>query len=193
MSQAVEIDLVAHGGAGFRTFVNLANLWQLTVQEQADMLALDVSTFDDLKSRTMAHERVEAPMDVVVRIGSVLSIYASLSSLLNADRTGAWIRSRNSAPLFGGKAALELMTTGDLADLDSVAKFLLANVHNPASAWPPEAAPGIAGDDYRVVLEKTSDSAEAVAHAQAIAKRFVEGGGDVSVEGFIAHRNDLHT
>ena len=166
MFQAADLDLVRHGGAGFRTFANIAQLWDLTVQEQANLLAIDIATFDDLKSRTSARENVEVPLAVVVRIGSVLSIYASLSSLLNADRTGTWIRAPNSAPVFGGRAALELMTTGDLADLDSVANFLLANVHNPASSWPPEAAPEIARDDYRVVFKETSDAAQAVAHAQ---------------------------
>lgn len=190
MFQAADLDLVRHGGAGFRTFTNIVQLWDLTVQEQANLLAIDIATFDDLKSRTSAREKVEVPLAVVVRIGSVLSIYASLSSLLNVDRTGAWIRAPNSAPLFSGRAALELMTTGDLADLDSVANFLLANVHNPASSWPPEAAPEIAGDDYRVVFKETSDAAQAVAHAQGIAKRFAEGGSDVSAEGFLAQRND---
>ncbi|HEY1216426.1 MAG TPA: AbrB/MazE/SpoVT family DNA-binding domain-containing protein [Bryobacteraceae bacterium] len=43
-------------------------------------------------------------------------------------------------------------------------------------------------------LEETKDgvvlrtAAQAVAHAQAIAKRFANGGPDVSVSGFLAHR-----
>lgn len=45
-----------------------------------------------------------------------------------------------------------------------------------------------------VFLEETKDgvvlrtAAQAVAHAQAIAKRFASGGKDVSVSGFLAHR-----
>lgn len=190
MFQAANLDRVRHGGAAFRTFVNIAALWDLTPQEQNDLLSTDAATFDDLKLRTLARENVEVPMDVVIRLGCVLSIYSSLSSLLNADRTGAWIRARNSAPLFGGRAALELMTTGDLEDLDSVAIFLLANVHNPASSWPPEAAPEIAGDDYHIVFKETYDAAQAVAHGHGMAKRFAEGGGDVAGEDFLAQRND---
>ncbi|MDP3783738.1 MAG: AbrB/MazE/SpoVT family DNA-binding domain-containing protein [Sphingopyxis sp.] len=49
-------------------------------------------------------------------------------------------------------------------------------------------------DGGTVFLEETADgvvlrtAAQAVARAQAIAKRFAEVGGDVSVEGFLAHR-----
>ncbi len=45
-----------------------------------------------------------------------------------------------------------------------------------------------------VFLEETEDgvvlrtAAQAVTHAQTIAKRFVEGGRQVSVSGFLAHR-----
>lgn len=51
-------------------------------------------------------------------------------------------------------------------------------------------------DGGAVFLEETADgvvlrtAAQAVARAQAIAKRFAEGGGDVSVEGFLAHRKE---
>jgi AbrB family looped-hinge helix DNA binding protein len=49
-------------------------------------------------------------------------------------------------------------------------------------------------DGGAVFLEETADgvvlrtAAQAVARAQAIAKRFAEGGGDISVERFLAHR-----
>lgn len=51
-------------------------------------------------------------------------------------------------------------------------------------------------DGGAVFLEETADgvvlrtAAQAVARAQAIAKRFAECGGDVSVEGFLAHRKE---
>lgn len=152
MFQAANLDLVRHGGAGFRTFVNIAQQWDLTRQEQADLLSIDTATFDDLKSRISAREDVEVPVDVVLRLGCALSIYASLGDLLSVDRSANWLRASNSTPLFDGKPALELMTTGDLADLDNVAKYLLAQIHSPGSVFPPDAAPEIAGEDYTVIF-----------------------------------------
>lgn len=152
MFQAADLDLVRHGGAAFRTFVNIAALWDLTPQEQTDLLSIDASTFDDLKLRTLRRENVEVPMDVVIRLGCVLSIYASLAKLLNVDRSAKWLRAPNSAPLFHGKTALELMTTGDLADLDNVVKYLLAEIHSPGSVLPPDSVPEIVGDNYSVVF-----------------------------------------
>lgn len=57
---STEIDLIAHGGAAFRSFANIAEQWQLNVDEQMQLLAItDQHQFDDLKVRAAAHERVE--------------------------------------------------------------------------------------------------------------------------------------
>jgi hypothetical protein len=128
-NETAKIDLVGHGGAGFRTFVNIATLWELSVQEQVKLLSIDITTFENLKARTSAHENVQVPMDVVVRLGCVLSIYASLVTLFPPERTGDWLRVPNGASIFNGISALEVMTTGELGDLRNVVNYLLSQIH----------------------------------------------------------------
>ncbi len=54
-----EIDLIANGGAAFRSFVNIAASWRVNVDEQMQLLAIsDRHRFDELKVRTAAHQRV---------------------------------------------------------------------------------------------------------------------------------------
>jgi hypothetical protein len=81
----------------------------------------DPAILEDWKVRTRAHEITAIPIDVIVRIGCVLSIYASLVTLLSHERSAHWIHAPNNGSIFGGSSALAKMTSGKLKDLDSVA------------------------------------------------------------------------
>ncbi len=123
---SAEIDLIAHGGAAFRSFANIADQWQLNVDEQMQLLAIsDRHLFDDLKVRTAAHERVEVPSAILERLGCVLSIYSSLLILCLDDRAADWLRGPYHAAPFEGRTPLDLMCS-DFAELSEVTSFLLA-------------------------------------------------------------------
>jgi hypothetical protein len=126
-----DIDPVRHGGAGLRTFINIAALWQLTDEEQALVLNVgDRLAFGQWKIAVQAQEAIAIPMDVIVRIGRVLSIYASLVTLFpDESHVAAWPRGRVHDTVFCGETPLSYMTTGDLADLDRVVKYLLGLIH----------------------------------------------------------------
>ncbi len=89
----------------------------------------DLAIFHAFERRVRAHEPVAIPMEIIQRIGCVLSIYGSLVTLLSEERTSAWLRSQNTHPLFGGKSALATMMTGEFDDLRKVVNYLLGQIY----------------------------------------------------------------
>ena len=70
-------------------------------------------------------ENVTLPHDVLERISYIFGIYAALQVLLpKPEAADAWIKKPNSAPLFGGKSALDRMLSGQVADLYVVRQYL---------------------------------------------------------------------
>ncbi|KTE04418.1 hypothetical protein ATE68_01880 [Sphingopyxis sp. H038] len=113
-----------------RTFLNIAELWNLSDKEQMDLLGIhELAIFEDWKIRVRAHEAVPIPVDVIVRIGCVLSIYGSLVTLFPEERTADWLRAPNMHKIFGDRSALTVMTSGELDDLDKVVGHLLGMIY----------------------------------------------------------------
>lgn len=124
------VDPVRHGGAGLRAFLNIAEVWGLTAEEQMALLGIhDRATFEDWSVRVRAHEAIALPVDVIVRIGCVLSIYVSLSALFPEDRAADWLRAPNAHEIFGGRTALAVMASGELDDLDAVVGYLRGKIY----------------------------------------------------------------
>lgn len=120
MIEAVEPERLAR--AGLRAFLRIAELWRLSVDEQLTLLGGPArSTYFKWKKEGAS----SLPRDVLERISYVLGIYKSLAILL-PDESAAddWIRKPNSAPLFGGRSALERMLSGNVADLYVVRQYL---------------------------------------------------------------------
>ena len=89
----------------------------------------DVDVFNDWKVHVQAHEAVAIPMEVIERIGCVLSIYGSLVTLFPEERTGDWLRAPNTNSVFGGSSALSMMTSGIFNDLRKVVSYLLGQIY----------------------------------------------------------------
>ncbi|MDA8128656.1 MAG: MbcA/ParS/Xre antitoxin family protein [Betaproteobacteria bacterium] len=109
--------------AGLRAFFNIARDWGLNTDEQMILLgAPGRSTFFKWKS---APESADLKRDTLERLSYVLGIYKALQILLPAaDAADAWVKKPNSAPLFGGKSALDRMLGGNVADLVAVRQYL---------------------------------------------------------------------
>ncbi|HEV2598903.1 MAG TPA: DUF2384 domain-containing protein [Sphingopyxis sp.] len=130
MRHGTKFEPERHGPAGLRTFVNIARLWDLGVQEQMAMLGIsEHSNFDDWIAHAQSHIPVTIPMEVIERIGYVLSIYGSLVTLSLEECSGDWLRAPNSSSTFNGSSALELMISGDFNDLRKVARYLLGQIY----------------------------------------------------------------
>lgn len=130
MDPAGQIEPVRHGPPSLRTFLNIAKLWKLSVEEQMALLGIqDLSVFNDWAVRVQAYDAVAIPMEVIERIGCVLSIYGSLVTLFPEERTSDWLRAPNTHPLFGGSSALATMISGDFNDLRKVVSYLLGQIY----------------------------------------------------------------
>lgn len=105
-----------------RAFFNIAKLWQLTGAEQQTLLALPRSTL----AKYRAHpDAVQLGPDTLERISYLLGIYKALQILIpDTGQADQWVRRSNSAPLFGGRSALDRMLGGHVGDLYVVRQYL---------------------------------------------------------------------
>lgn len=125
------VDPVRQGGAALRAFINVVALWQLSDEDQLSVLGIRSRLeLQHLKADAQANIPVAIPMEVIVRIGCVISIYASLRKLLVSDSGIAkWPHTLIDGPVFCGRSPLAVMTSGKLSDVDAVAKYLLGIIH----------------------------------------------------------------
>lgn len=110
------------GGPALRTFFNLAKAWELSEHEQMKLLGLNSrSTLHAWKSGRVT----KISRDTLERISYVLGIFKAINILLpDPIRADEWLRLPNKAPLFGGRSALERMTSGNVGDLFLVRQYL---------------------------------------------------------------------
>jgi len=109
--------------AGLRAFFNIARSWGLNTEEQMVLLgAPGRSTYFKWKS---APETAVLKRDTLERLSYILGIYKALQILLpDATAADTWVKKPNTAPLFGGKSALDRMLGGNAGDLLAVRQYL---------------------------------------------------------------------
>lgn len=109
--------------AGLRAFFNIARDWDLNTDAQMVLLGgPGRSTFFKWKS---APNTADLKRDTLERLSYLLGIYKALQILLPASTSAdAWVKKPNTAPLFGGKSALDRMLGGNVADLLAVRQYL---------------------------------------------------------------------
>lgn len=110
------------GRVALRAFFNIAQVWELTEEEQLIILGQpDQATFDAWRREEVSFlER-----DTLERISYVLGIFKAINTLLPDKRIAAeWMRKPNSAGIFGGASAVDLMTAGNVSDLFLVRQYL---------------------------------------------------------------------
>ena len=112
----------AAGGVGLRAFARIAELWNLSIDQQLTLLGI-ASRSTYFKWRKESQPRL--PRDTLERLSYLLGIYKALQLLLPEPAAAdAWLHKANSAPLFEGKPALERMLSGNVADLYLVRQYL---------------------------------------------------------------------
>jgi hypothetical protein len=119
---AVALDRRELSGPALRAFFRIADLWNLSVEDQMTLLGLtSPSTFHKWK-----RERAGLlSKDTLERISYLLGIYKALQILLPNERAAdEWVRQPNDAPLFSGKPALDRMLSGHVSDLFVVRQYL---------------------------------------------------------------------
>jgi hypothetical protein len=120
---AVAFDRKGLSGPGLRTFFRIADLWGLSVEEQMTLLGVTArSTFFKWKKDP---NNTVLPKDTLERISYLLGVYKALQILLPIEGAAdEWVRRPNTAPIFGGRSALDRMLSGQVADLFVVRQYL---------------------------------------------------------------------
>ncbi|MBM3341921.1 MAG: DUF2384 domain-containing protein [Betaproteobacteria bacterium] len=120
--RSVNLNASQLAAPALRTLFRIADAWQLTSKELIKLLGNPPrSTFYKWKQGEVA----ALPQDVLERISYVFGIYSALQVLLpKPEAADAWIKKPNTAPLFGGKSALDRMLSGQVGDLYVVREYL---------------------------------------------------------------------
>lgn len=109
-----------------RTFFKLAEEWQLSEFQQCVLLGQPASS--EMKAWQRG-EIASANAETLERISHLLGIYRAINLLLqDAARARDWLHAPNNAPLFGGRSALDMLLSGDLADFATVRAYLNAQL-----------------------------------------------------------------
>jgi hypothetical protein len=109
-----------------RTFLAIADLWGLTEEQRLLVLGYPSrSTYHNWCRQAREHGAFTLDVDVLTRISAVLGIHQALGILFPTERLGAeWLRTAHSAVVFGGRAPIDLVTSGSQDGLLSVRRFL---------------------------------------------------------------------
>lgn len=118
----IVLDSLQVAQAGLRTFFNIAKAWGLSEREQMAILGLTArSTFQSWKAGNVTR----IGRDALERLSYVFGIYKALQILFPVrERADEWLRRPNRHPLFGGKPALDRLTSGQVGDLFVVRQYL---------------------------------------------------------------------
>lgn len=108
--------------AALNTVLKILDSWGVGATERAAVLGLDARELGQLQNPES--EAAWQP-ETLERLSFVLNIYASLQVLLRVpELADKWPAQPNTAPLFRGRSALDLMTSGSKDDLAAVAGYL---------------------------------------------------------------------
>ena len=102
--------------AGLKAYFRIMELWGIGEEEASVLLG-----FDHRPTET------EIGIDPLKRISHTLGIYRALNTLLAQESANAWVKQPNTAGLFGGRPALELLKTGTHG-FEQVRNYLMAAI-----------------------------------------------------------------
>ena len=104
--------------AGMRAFERIGDFWQLTADERRGVLGVDAQTYAAWKA---AASPVLTPA-ALERVSLTLGVYRRIHELIGGPAADGWVKRPNKA--FGGRPALELMTSPDSRELRRVRDYL---------------------------------------------------------------------
>lgn len=121
LTEAPQFDTHTQSGPGLRAFRVICDKWGLTEEQRLVLLGKPGrSTY----YHWMGTKTIALGPDTLERISYILGIYKALHILLPEEAADKWIRRPNRDPLFGGRAAIDLMLRGQVADLLRVRDYL---------------------------------------------------------------------
>jgi len=127
-------------GPGLRTFLAIADQWQLSEKERLAVLGQPSrSAYYAWVKKAQEGGELSLGVDVLLRISAVLGIQKALDILFHApDQAMIWLKGPHLGLPFGGQAPVELVVSGTQDGLLAVRRYL--------DAWRGgSAAQGLAG------------------------------------------------
>lgn len=114
------------GRAGFQTFLNISQKWNLKIAQQRVLLGgIPNSTYHEWRHQVESLQDFILSEDILKRISYILGIYKALHILLpDENSANQWIHKKNSASLFNNKTALDKMLSSDSIHLANIKQFL---------------------------------------------------------------------
>jgi hypothetical protein len=109
-----------------RTFLAIADLWELTEEQRLLMLGYPSrSTYHNWCKQAREHGVFTLDVDALTRISIVFGIHQALGILFPTERAGIeWLRSPHHGLVFGGQPPLDLVTSGSQDGMLTVRRFL---------------------------------------------------------------------
>ena len=113
-------------GPALRTFLAIADLWDLSEEQRRLVLGYPSrSTYHNWCRAVRQHIDITLDVDVLMRISAIFGIHAALGVLFNTEEKGiGWLKGPHHAPLFGGQAPINLVTSGSFDEIMLVRRFL---------------------------------------------------------------------
>lgn len=113
---------IPRAATALRAFFRLAEAWQLGADEQRTLLGRPART---TFYRWRKGETGGVTLDTMERLSHLLAIYGALHSIyLDHGRADAWVRRPNDSAPFDGRAPVERLLLGRVADLYEVRRYV---------------------------------------------------------------------
>lgn len=105
------------------TFFNIAKLWQLNENQEKILLSNPPEViFKEWKS---GGNTGDVDHQLLLRLSLIVGIFELLQRFFqDQNAADTWISKPNSAPLFGGKSALDFLLKSDTEDINRVRQYL---------------------------------------------------------------------
>lgn len=115
-------DRATLGAAGFRTFIQIANAWELGIADRVRLLGdIAESTYHKWRSGKIG----ELSRDQLERLSLLLGIYKALRLIFSDEETGTrWLKGDNNDAPFAPNSPLRYMLNGSINDLYEVRRYL---------------------------------------------------------------------
>ncbi|MFD3189065.1 MbcA/ParS/Xre antitoxin family protein [Sedimentitalea sp. HM32M-2] len=113
-------------GPGLRSFLNIADAWQLSEKERLAMLGQPSrSTYYGWVKKAQGGESLTLGIDILLRISAILGVHKALTILFQQpDQALSWLRGPHAGLPFSGQAPISLMRSGTQDGLLLVRRYL---------------------------------------------------------------------
>lgn len=129
-------------GPGLRTFLNIADRWDLSAADRLALLHCDAAELDDWSTIARAEGPLVLETDVLMRLSALLGLYGNLQNLFETpDQQRRWLFGANTSAPFNGRTAIDLLS-GTLDDQLDVRRYVAVK------SWGGGHGPNEADEDF---------------------------------------------